>query len=792
MRVAAGRILEGLNDEQRAAVEAVRGPVCILAGPGSGKTTTITRRIAYQVATGAFPAGAILAVTFTDKAAGEMAIRLERLGVPGIRARTFHAEALAQYRRMTDRQEEVLPSKVPLLLSLVQGLPPPHRFVSVRDVAAEIEWAKNRRLRPEGYGSAAGSRRGPLPADLMGRVYEGYERRKDRARLVDFEDLLERTIELLAGDARARAEVRGRYRSFTVDEYQDVNLLQQTLLEAWVGEGRELCVVGDDHQSIYGFAGATPRHLLEFPRRHPGCTVVSLTTNYRSTPEILSTANRLVPHLGGTALRLRPARPPGAAPEVREFPTGAAEAAWVVERIRELQAAGTPLEEIAVLYRINARSEGYEARLSAAGIPYRVADSPFLRRPAGRSVLARLRRLGGDGVAAAVERVVRDLGYDEAREMEAEGDEATRLADLGRILRMAAEYPGEGGVAGFAADLVARFSGEGEGRGVNLLTLHRAKGKEYDAVFLPRLEERELPFALAQSDEAVAEERRLFFVGITRARHRLCVSWARLREEERRGQRQPSRFLAEIGSPAAGRPAPKQSPPPAPAARGGGLHDDLRRWRRGLAASGRGPLPGDALLAEIARRRPASFEELRQVPGMTPSLSAPHGVDLLAVVAAHAGASDGSTGRLFEALRRWRKEAAEARGVPAYVVFQDSTLEEIARRRPATVEELLGVRGVGPAKVSEYGSDVLRIVGAPGPDPTAPPAATPPHPGPASGQADAGREGHPNAWARWTAEQEDLLRTLHGEGQSVGEIARKLGRKPGGVVSRLRRLGLVE
>ena len=286
----AGPIFEGLNNAQAEAVAAVHGPVVILAGAGSGKTTTITRRIAHQVAGGTHAAGQILAVTFTDKASKEMGSRLAALGVGGVRVRTFHAEALAQYRHFSGADHEILPSKAPLLLPLVQRLPMPYRFVSARDIASEIEWARNGRIPPDGYAAAVGERTPPIPLELMAGIYGSYERRKRERGLMDFEDLLERTLDLLEGSEAPARAVHDRYEAFSVDEYQDVNLLQQSLLQAWVGERRDLCVVGDDYQSIFGFTGATPRYLVEFGERYSGCRVVRLELNYRSTTPILDVA----------------------------------------------------------------------------------------------------------------------------------------------------------------------------------------------------------------------------------------------------------------------------------------------------------------------------------------------------------------------------------------------------------------------------------------------------------------------------------------------------------------------
>ena len=312
MAVSRDDIFAGLNQEQRRAVEAVQGPVCILAGAGSGKTTTIMRRIANQVATRTFAPSEILAVTFTDKAATEMRTRLHALGVDGIRARTFHSAALAQLRHLgAEPPGQVLPTKAVALRQIANSLPKPYKFRPAADLATEVEWAKNRCIPPDDYIDRLGSHEPPIDQKHMAWVYREYERRKRAKGLVDFEDLLALTIDMYAADSWATERFRSRYKAFTVDEYQDVNLLQQRLLDQWLGERDNLCVVGDDYQSIYSFTGATARYLLEMPRRFRGTLVVRLETNYRSTPDVLEVANRLAPQLGGADKVLRPTLEPG-------------------------------------------------------------------------------------------------------------------------------------------------------------------------------------------------------------------------------------------------------------------------------------------------------------------------------------------------------------------------------------------------------------------------------------------------------------------------------------------------
>src|SRR6476646_12093013 len=428
-----------LNSEQQRAVDAVRGPVCILAGAGSGKTTTITHRVANQVEIRAFRADEILAVSFTDKAAGEMRARLDELGVPGVRCSTFHSAALGQLRFFAaEPPQRILASKALPLRHIGNTLRRPYRFRPAADLATEIEWAKNRRIPPDDYLRSLGDHEPPIPSDLMVRVYRDYERRKADQGWVDFEDLLELTIRLFDADEGALEQVRDRYRAFTVDEYQDVNLLQQTLLDRWLGDRDELCSVGDDYQSIYAFTGATPEYLLALPQRFPNATVVRLEANYRSTPQVLGLANRLVPRLGGAEKQLRETHGPGAEPELRGFDSADAEAQFVVERVRELHAAGTPLEEMAVLIRLNARSVDYEEAFSDAEIPFQGAA--LLTRDAARQLLKALGGSTSRSVAYEVRRLAREHGWQETPPVGLGERELTRQSDLARLIRLADEF----------------------------------------------------------------------------------------------------------------------------------------------------------------------------------------------------------------------------------------------------------------------------------------------------------------------------------------------------------------
>ncbi|CAN5576790.1 ATP-dependent DNA helicase UvrD2 [soil metagenome] len=621
------RIFEGLNEEQRRAVQTVRGPLCILAGAGSGKTTTITRRIAAQVVTKTFSADEILAVTFTDKAAGEMRARLESLGVPGVRARTFHSAAAAQLHGLAaEAPGAILPTKALALSQIARSLPKPYRFRPAADLATEIEWAKNRRISLESYGDSLGDHEAPIPPDLMADVWRRYEDGKRARGLIDFEDLLELALRMFEDDEYALERFREQYRAFTVDEYQDVNLLQQSLLEVWLGERDDVCVVGDDYQSIYSFTGASAEHLIEMPARFPRAAVVRLEANFRSTPQVLAVANRLARGLGGHHKQLRAAGAEGPEPVLCALDSPEDEARFIVESIRRLHREGVSYSEVAVLYRVNFRSEDYEETLAAAGIPFQVRDGGFLQRQAARRMLRSFRHSRKTDIAAQVRSAALRDGWLETPPDRVGERELTRQRDLGRLVHLAEELDdGRRTLAELVTAVEARFGGTGSGGGVNLLTLHRSKGLEFDAVFIPRVHEGELPFKRSTSDDAIAEERRLFYVGITRAKRHLFITWLA-------GSKQgPSRFLEPLGA--------RTAPP-------------LRAHRE------------------------------------------------------HAAGASADT-PAARALRSWRLERAKKDGVPAFVVFNDRTLEAIAEDLPGSLAELVELPGIGPAKIERYGDEIL-------------------------------------------------------------------------------------
>ncbi|MGH3681102.1 MAG: ATP-dependent helicase, partial [Natronosporangium sp.] len=323
------RVLAGLDPEQQVAVTAPAGPVCILAGAGTGKTRAITRRIAHRVVSGQIAAGHVLAVTFTARAAGQLRERLAQLGAAGVVARTFHAAALRQVRYFAPRllagqpMPEVVESKARLVTLAAARAGLRADRTAARDLAGEIEWAKSNLVEPGDYPAAAAkaTRETPYDAATVAEVFTAYEDLKRSRGVIDFEDMLRAAVWGIEEHPDVADQIRAQYRHFVVDEYQDVNPLQERLLEAWLGGRDDLTVVGDASQTIYSFTGATSAYLLEFPRRHRGAVVVRLVRDYRSTPQVVGLANAVLRQARGGEARLRlelhGQRPPGPEPDLR-------------------------------------------------------------------------------------------------------------------------------------------------------------------------------------------------------------------------------------------------------------------------------------------------------------------------------------------------------------------------------------------------------------------------------------------------------------------------------------------
>ncbi|MEV8147092.1 ATP-dependent DNA helicase UvrD2 [Arthrobacter sp. NPDC080073] len=690
------RILGGLDAEQREVASTLSGPMCVLAGAGTGKTRAITHRIAYGVHSGVYSPQRLLAVTFTSRAAAEMRSRLRDLGVANVQARTFHAAALRQLQFFWPQAvggvlPNLLDHKANMIAEAARRLRLSTDRASIRDLAAEIEWAKVSMLTPANYLENAHGRGTPGGFDLtaVARVFQSYEDVKTDRNVIDFEDVLLITVGILQEDPKVAATVREQYRHFVVDEYQDVSPLQQRLLELWLGGRDELCVVGDSSQTIYSFTGASPKHLLGFKGRYPSATVVKLVRDYRSTPQVVKLANDLLGsrRSGGTVadaawakpLQLVAQRPAGPEPRFMECPDDEAEAAVVAGRIRELIDSGTKASEIAVLFRTNGQSEAYEQALASAGIGYQLRGGErfFARKEVRDAILqlrAATRAVAEDSAKEPLGQLVRDivasLGYTDTAPHSG-GALRERWESLAALVALADELAISRGpeftLMEFVNELQERSVAQHAPtvQGVTLASLHAAKGLEWDAVFLVGLSEGLMPISFADTPESVDEERRLLYVGITRAREHLNLSWSTARTPGGRANRKPSRFLdglrpdSVLGASARSRATP----------------------RRKAAAPASCRVCG-TMLATGAERKvgrcsqcPPTYEE-----------------------------------QTFEALRQWRKEEALSNDVPAYVVFTDATLTAIAEARPASLEELAQLAGVGPSKLEKYGEAVLAVL----------------------------------------------------------------------------------
>ncbi|MET7487493.1 ATP-dependent DNA helicase UvrD2 [Streptomyces sp. NPDC005538] len=705
----ADAVLDGLDPEQREVATALRGPVCVLAGAGTGKTRAITHRIAYGVRAGLLQPSSVLAVTFTNRAAGEMRGRLRQLGAAGVQARTFHSAALRQLQyfwpkaigggmpRLVDRKIQlVADAAAACRIRLDRG--------ELRDVTAEIEWSKVTQTVPSDYAAAAAKagREIPRAAAEIAQLYTTYEEvKRDRA-VIDFEDVLLLTVAVLQDRQDIAEQVRSQYQHFVVDEYQDVSPLQQRLLELWLGDRDSLCVVGDASQTIYSFTGATPDHLLDFRTRHPGATVVKLIRDYRSTPQVVHLANGLLSQARGRAadhrLELISQRAAGPEPVYADYTDEPAEAEGAARRIRDLMAAGVPASEIAILFRTNSQSETYEQALADAGVSYQLRGAErFFDRPEVRKAGAALRgaaRFGGNDsllddvvdLPSQVRAVLSGEGWT-TEPPAGSGAVRERWESLAALVNLAQDFvaakPGA-----TLADLVAELDERANAQhaptvqGVTLASLHSAKGLEWDVVFLVGVAEGMMPITYAKTDEQVEEERRLLYVGVTRARERLYVSWALSRSPGGRPSRRPSRFLDGLrpgSTGAVGRPG---------ALAPGGIE-------RGYPGSGPKAVP------RRTQRTPARC----RVCGRT--LTDAGEMKLMRCEDCPTDMDEG----LYERLREWREVQAQRSGQPAFCVFTDKTLMVIAETVPDDEGELARIPGVGVRKLNRYGADVLAICG---------------------------------------------------------------------------------
>ncbi|WP_405438692.1 ATP-dependent DNA helicase UvrD2 [Streptomyces avidinii] len=691
----ADAVLLGLDPEQREVATTLRGPVCVLAGAGTGKTRAITHRIAYGVRSGQLMPASVLAVTFTNRAAGEMRGRLRTLGADGVQARTFHSAALRQLQyfwpkavggevpRLLERKIQfVAEAGARCRIRLDRG--------ELRDVTGEIEWAKVTQTVPADYPVAALKSGREAPRDLaeIAQIYGTYEQLKRDRGMIDFEDVLLLTVGILQDRHDIAEQIRAQYQHFVVDEYQDVSPLQQRLLDLWLGERDSLCVVGDASQTIYSFTGATPDHLLNFRTRYPQATVVKLVRDYRSTPQVVHLANGLLNQAKGRAaehrLELISQRETGPDPVYAEYADEPAEAEGVAHRIRDLIAAGVPAGEIAVLYRINAQSEVYEQALADAGVPYQLRGAErFFERPEVQKAILALRgaaRSGGNDpllddvveLGSQVRAVLSSTGWT-TEPPAGSGAVRDQWESLAALVRLAEDFarsrPGAT-LADLTIELEERKAAQHAPtvQGVTLASLHAAKGLEWDAVFLAGLTDGMVPITYAKTDEQVEEERRLLYVGVTRARLHLTLSWALSRAPGGRPSRRPSRFLNGL--------------------------------RPGSVAPGAGPGSADG---RGARKRGRRGPALCRVCGKTLTEAGE-----LKLMRCEDCPSDMDEG-IYERLREWRAAQSKEQGLPAYCVFTDKTLIAIAEAAPSEAGELSMISGVGGRKLERYGAEVLAI-----------------------------------------------------------------------------------
>ncbi len=704
-------MLDGLDPEQREVATSLHGAVCVLAGAGTGKTRAITHRIAYGVRAGILQPASVLAVTFTNRAAGEMRGRLRQLGAGGVQARTFHSAALRQLQYFWPKAvggevPRLVERKVQLVAEAAARCRVRLDRNELRDVTGEIEWSKVTQTVPEDYPAVAAKSGREAPRDTaeIGRIYATYEQLKRDRGVIDFEDVLLLTVGVLQERPDIADQVRRQYQHFVVDEYQDVSPLQQRLLELWLGDRDSLCVVGDASQTIYSFTGATPDHLLNFRTRHPGATMVKLIRDYRSTPQVVHLANGLLSQARGRAaehrLELVSQREAGPDPAYAAYQDEPAEAEGTARRIRELitpveqGGGGVPASQIAVLYRVNAQSELYEQALADAQVPYQLRGAErFFERPEVREAGLLLRGAARGGSAdpaladvdipSQVRAVLGTRGWT-PEPPAGSGAVRDRWESLAALVRLAEDFAASRPGATLS-DLVAELDERAAAQhaptveGVTLASLHAAKGLEWDAVFLVGLTEGMMPITYAKTEQQIEEERRLLYVGVTRARRHLTLSWALSRAPGGRASRRPTRFLNGLrpGSQAMG------------AARTPGGSGGIER---GAAAPGGGG-------AVRRRRGPVHC----RVCGR--ALTDAGEMKLMRCE----GCPSELDEALYERLRDWRAEQAGLLGQPAYCVFTDKTLLAIAEAVPGTESELTRISGVGRRKLDRFGADVLAL-----------------------------------------------------------------------------------
>ena len=655
-------LLDGLDPTQHAAVTSTDNPLAILAGAGSGKTRVLTRRIAHRVETGAIDPQRTMAVTFTRKAASELRSRLRGLGLrDDITTGTFHSLAYAQlHERWAERgirPPDMLDRKFAMIARLLGRRA---NTSMILDTLSELEWITARNLSLERYPHEIDrlDRTPPIPAADIVQTAKRFAEEKRRQRVVDFDDLLTLAIRDIEADPDYAAVVRWRHRHLFVDEFQDVNPLQFRLLQAWLGDTPDLCVVGDPNQAIYAWNGADSWYLRKFTQHFPTAGVIKLGHNYRSTPEIIAAGHSVLPKPDREAELPKTDRPSGPEPQITMCADDAAEAIAIARAVRDHAGPGISWSEQAVLVRTNAQVAIIATAFERAQIPHRVRGrSALIDQPEIKTLLRMLRDSTGelasvipDLRAAIAETALDDGEVESAAEAERQRN---REALLQLSIDHAASFPAATGFD-FANWLTASAAKEGLDVGANavdVLTFHAAKGLEWSIVHLAGLESGYVPIAQANGPAALSEERRLLHVGLTRAKDKVLITWAAKRTfGERTSRRSRSPYLDHV--------------------------------------DGTDKAPVVSLKQETGNERGKRH--------------------LRAIRADYEDSEPDSP--LYLELKQWRSETAKEQGVPAYIVFNNRTLAAIAAQHPTTHDELLEVSGIGPTKVERYGDALLELI----------------------------------------------------------------------------------
>lgn len=659
----AEELLKYLDPDQASAARALRGPVCIRAGAGTGKTRAITYRIAYGVESKVYDPYSVLAVTFTTRAAAEMRTRLRSLGVEGVQARTFHSAALRQLRyfwptAVGGQLPKIMEYKSSLVKAVASRLGLPHDRAALRDYSAAIEMAAVSMVQPSEYEKWVKQAGVQPPAGIstydMSDILRLYAEVKRERSVIDFEDVLALTCGMIEERADIAAQIRRQYRFFIVDEYQDISPLQKHLLDLWLGErNRDLCVVGDAAQTIYSFAGASPDYLVRFASEYPGAKTVTLSRDYRSTPQIVSLANGVVSRdkeTNSQAVRLTSMRESGKAVRYEVYPDDETEAYAIAKLVKERINEGVSTSQIAILFRTNAQSSLFEAALARENIKYCVRGAEgFFKRPEVASLLQQatmIARRGAKGnLGEIIAELARPLGWSN-KAPDTQGAVLERWEALNTLVAQAQLRQASGlTLASLLQEWqeLAQTQLDPAGGGVTLASIHSAKGLEWNTVFLAGVSEGLLPITQAKTVKELAEERRLAYVAVTRARDELFISYAKKRSLDRKASRTCSRFFSPVW--------PKEE----------------------MVKTSRTP---------VKRATTKSF--LNQ--------------------ASH------QERELFERLRQWRLHLASALEKPAYTVLSDTTLRDIATVRPQTLKQLSLLRGIGPVKLDKFGAAILKVV----------------------------------------------------------------------------------